>query len=76
MKEDGFKLAKERSRRYPAQNITDAEYTDDIALQANSPAQAESLLHSREQALGGIGSHVKQTKQNTCVLIKEATSSH
>ena len=30
MKENGFKLAKERSRRYPAQNIKDADYTDDI----------------------------------------------
>ena len=30
MKENGFKLAKEKSRRYPAQTITD--YTDDIAL--------------------------------------------
>ena len=27
MKENGFKLAKERSRRYPAQTITDADYT-------------------------------------------------
>ena len=35
MKENGFKLAKERSRRYPAQTITDADYTDDIAYQTN-----------------------------------------
>ena len=32
MKDNGFKLTKERSRRYPAQTITDADYTDDIAL--------------------------------------------
>ena len=50
MKDNGFKLAKERSRRYPAQTITDAEYTNDIALMANTPAQAETLLHSLEQA--------------------------
>ena len=34
MKEKGFKLAKESSRRYPAQTIMDAnyaDYTDDIA---------------------------------------------
>ncbi len=37
MKENGFKLAKERSRRYPAQTITDADYADDIALLANAP---------------------------------------
>ena len=36
MKDNGFKLAKERSRRYPAQTITD--YADDIALLRNTPA--------------------------------------
>ena len=30
MKENGFKLAKERSRRYTAQTITDADYADYI----------------------------------------------
>ena len=38
MKENGFKLAKEGSRRYPAQTITDANYADGIALLANTPA--------------------------------------
>ena len=37
MKDNGFKLAKERSRRYPAKTITDADYVDDIALLANAP---------------------------------------
>ena len=46
MKENGFKLTKERSRRYPTQTITDAVYANDIVLLANAPAQAESLLHS------------------------------
>ena len=36
MKENGFKLAKERSRRYSAQTIKDSDYADDIALLANS----------------------------------------
>ena len=35
-----FKLAKERSRRYPAQTITDADYADDKALLAKILAQA------------------------------------
>ena len=48
MKENSFRLAKERSRRYPAQTIMDANYTDDIALLANTPTQAETLLHSLE----------------------------
>ena len=58
MKENSFKLAKEKSRRYPAQIITDTDYDNDIALLANSPAQAESLLHSPEQAADSIGLHV------------------
>ena len=58
MKENGFKLTKERSRRYPAKTITDAYYADDIALLANTPAQAETLLHSLERAAAGIGLHV------------------
>ena len=58
IKENGFKLTKERSRRYPAKTITDADYTDDIALLANTPAQTETLLHSLERATAGIGLHV------------------
>ena len=42
MKENGFKLEKERSRSYPAQAITDADYADDIALLENFSAQARN----------------------------------
>ena len=42
MKENGFKLTKERSRRYLARTITDADYTSDIALIANTLAQPNS----------------------------------
>ena len=76
MKENGFKPAKERSRRYTAQTITDADYADDIALLANTPAQAETLLHSLEQAASGIGLQSTQTRQNTRVLVKETASPH
>ena len=62
IKENGFKLTKERSRRYPAKTITDADYTDDIALLANAPNQAETLLHSLERAATGIGLHVNAHK--------------
>ena len=62
MKENGFKLAKERSRRYPAQTITDTDYADDIALLTNTHAQAESHLHCLEQVAGGIGLHVNADK--------------
>ena len=62
MKENGFMLKKLRSRRYPAQTITDADYADDIALLANTLTQAESLLHSLEQAAGDISRHVNADK--------------
>ena len=51
-----------RSRKYPAKTITDADYTDDIAILANTPNQAETLLHSLEQAAAGIGPHVNAHK--------------
>ena len=62
MKENSFKLAKERSRRYPAHTITDMDYADDIVLLANTPAQAETLLHSLEWASAGRDLHVNANK--------------
>ena len=44
MKENAFTLTKERSRKYPAQKITDTDYADDIALLANAPTQAIDRL--------------------------------
>ena len=54
--------AKRRSKRYPAKTITDADYADDLALLANTPNQAETLLHSLERAAAGIGLHVNANK--------------
>ena len=62
MKENCFTLRKARSRWYPAETITDADYTDDITLLANTPTQVESLLHGLEQAAGCIGCHVNADK--------------
>ena len=50
MKENGFKLAKERTRRYLTQTITDVDNADDIVLLPNIPTKAKSLLHSLECA--------------------------
>ena len=55
-------LKKKRSRRYPAQTITDADNADDIALLANTPNQAETLLHSLERAATGICPRVNAHK--------------
>ena len=72
IKENGFNLIKERSRRYPAQTIKDADYTDDIVLLANANAQAETLQHNLEGVAAGIGLHVNA--HNIWALIKEVTS--
>ena len=55
MKENGFKMAKERSWKYIAQTIMDADYVDDIMLLANSPTPGE-------RAAGGIDLHVDSDK--------------
>ena len=46
-----------RSRIYLTKTITDADYAGDIAILANAPVQAETLLHSLERA-----SHVNAHK--------------
>ena len=48
-------VAKARSKRYPVQTITDVDYTDNMALLANTPSPGESLPHSLERAAGSIG---------------------
>ena len=62
IKENGFKLTKERSRGYPTKTITDANYADDIALLANTSAQPETLLHNLEKAAAGISLHFNAHK--------------
>ena len=66
--ENVFALAKERNRRRPAQTIMDADYADNIALLANTPTQAESLLHSLERATGCRGLHVNTDKKEFMCL--------
>ena len=62
IKENGFNLTKQRSRRYSAKTITDTDYVDNIAILANAPAKAENLLHSLERAAAGISLHVNAHK--------------
>ena len=65
MKGNGFILVK--ARRYPARTITDADYADDIAFLANTPAQAKSQLHNLELEADGIVLHVNKDKiEFTC----------
>ena len=62
IRENGFELTKKRSRRHPAKTIINADYANDIGILANTPNQAETLLHSLEQAAAGIGLHVNAHK--------------
>ena len=62
-KDDSFKLTKERNRKYFAQTIMDADYANNTVLLANTPAHTETLLHSLEQAAGGISLHVNADKK-------------
>ena len=62
IKENSFELTKKRSKKYPSKTITDADYADDIAILANAPALAETLLHSLEHASAGIGLNVNAHK--------------
>ena len=61
IRENGFELTKKRSRRYPAKTISNAD-ANDIAILANTPYQAETLLHSLERTAAGIGLHVNAHK--------------
>ena len=41
-------------------------YADDIVLVANTPTQAETLLHSLERASADIGLHINAHKEHMC----------
>ena len=55
---DKFQADKGRKQKIPCKN----NYTNDIALLANTPAQAETLLHGLDRAAGCIGFHVNSHK--------------
>ena len=59
MKENGSSIGKKQ--KIPRINYL-GDYADDTALLTNTPAQAESLLHSVERVGGGIGLHVNADK--------------
>ena len=45
--------------------MTDADYTDDLALLRNTSAQVESQLNSIEQTSGSIGFYVNSNKRES-----------
>ena len=76
MKENGFTLKKARSRGNPAQTFTDANNAVDIALLANTPIQMESVLHSLELAVSGIGLHLNADKTEYMCFNKKRKHLH
>ena len=63
IKENSFTLKKKvRCRQHPAETTTDTDYADDLALLTNAPSRAESLLHSLEQAVEGVGLYMDRNK--------------
>ena len=73
IRENGSKLPKKRSRRYPTKTITDANYADDIENTPNQPKHYCIVWNEPLQALASMSMH---TKLNICALIKQATFPH
>ena len=51
----GFNLIERRSKRYPAIQITDVDYADDLAIVTDKTNEAIVLLHNIEKAATEIG---------------------
>ena len=64
----GFTLQQRRSRRFPAKNITDADYADDLVILANNIVDAEKLLHNLENAASEIGLYINVSKTKFMTL--------
>ena len=60
--EYGQTLELSRSRRFHTKKITDADYTDDLALLYDNSYNAQKLLHILEKSVAFIGLHVDATK--------------
>ena len=71
MKENRFILKKKKKGKqqtiFRKKASTDADYADNLAHLANTPAQAESLLHNLEQLATGIG--LRKLKYNRVHII-------
>ena len=56
----GFILKSQRSRRYPALIITDADFADDLALTSEMIKQAQLFLLKVELATAQLGLYTKK----------------
>ena len=58
----GLLIKPRGSRRHPAKYITDIDFADDIAIPSNTVENAESLLHSLEEAAAYVGLVCNESK--------------
>ena len=58
----GFTMTPARSRRYPAEKVTDADFADDLALLSNTIDEAQQMLTSLEEAAGAVGLIMNESK--------------
>ena len=58
----GFTLIERKSRLYPAEQITDTDYADDIAVTSNTLKDANTLLLKIESAAKEIGLSINTDK--------------
>ena len=65
---------KARSRQYQTKTETDEDYANNLALFANTPTLAKSLLHSLEKVVEGIGLHVNTNKTKFTFLKEKEPS--
>ena len=73
IKENRFKLTKERSWRYPAKTITDSDDADDILRSWQMhPPKLEPCYIVWNELLQALASMLTQTRRNICALIKQA----
>ena len=69
----GLKITERKSTIYPAVNITDADYADDIAITTNNIREANLLLHSIEKSAKEIGLHGNVDKTEYITLNQHNT---
>ena len=58
----GFTISQRRSRRHPAEILTDLDFADDIALLSDTLNQAQELLTRVENAAATVGLHMNVSK--------------
>ncbi|KAI8515803.1 hypothetical protein Bbelb_066160 [Branchiostoma belcheri] len=64
MQEKGIEIQPRRSRRYPAVNLTDLDFADDLALVTQLIKDAETLLQSLEKAAAQVEKRLDGTYTN------------